>query len=404
MKIDRGPSPYGRGRPEGRALGGKLIGVVLVAGAVGAAAYFGVFERARAAIFVTEVTTGEVTTVSASAASVQLTASGYVVAESSAKVAAKVPGRVAELYVKVGDSIERGAKVARLEDVDFKSTLASARAKAAAARARIPIARGSLAEAKVTLDREKPLSEKGAIPKAEIQDLEQKVQTLNAAIRATEAEARAADAEAASLQVQLNEYVVTSPVAGTVVAKLVDVGEGVSPVFGSPGVIEVVDMASLVVEVDVPEARMAQAAVGAPVEITLDSYPDKRFRGTVKEIGRRVNRAKATVPVKVQFGDRPPEVLPEMSSRVSFLSAALDEQARKAPPTRVVPSAAVVQRAGQRAVFVLDGDHVKLTPVTVGKPVGDGLALDTPLGDGTRVVLAPAAELVDGQKVKEKAR
>jgi RND family efflux transporter MFP subunit len=402
LKIDRGPSPHGQGRPDGRTAGGKWIGTVVVIGAVGAAAYFGVFERARAAIFVTEVTTGNITLVSPSAANVQLTASGYVVAERSAKVAAKVPGRVAELYVKVGDAIERGAKVARLEDVDFKSTLASARAKAAAARARIPIARGSLAEAKTTLDREKPLSEKGAIPKAEIQDLEQKVLTLHASIRATEAEAHAADAEAASLQVQLNEYVITSPVAGTVVAKLVDVGEGVSPIFGAPGVIEVVDMASLVVEVDVPEARMAQAMVGKPVEITLDSYPDKRFRGTVKEIGRRINRAKATVPVKVQFVDRPAEVLPEMSSRVSFLSAAVDAQA--STPTLTVPSAAVVQRGGDNAVFVLEDDHVKLTHVKLGKPIGDGVALDTPLRDGTKVVLAPAAELADGQKVKEKSR
>src|SRR6201999_1470080 len=156
LKIDRGGStPHGRGRPERRTGRGKLGGAAggLGAGgaagdfrglsrAVGAAVYFGGFSRVRAAMFVSEVKTGQVALVSPTAASVQLTASGYVVADSSAKIAAKVPGRVAELYVKVGDQIEKGAKIARLEDVDFKSTLASARAKAAAARARIPIARG----------------------------------------------------------------------------------------------------------------------------------------------------------------------------------------------------------------------------------------------------------------------
>ena len=50
-------------------------------------------------------------------------------------------------------------------------------------------------------------------------------------------------------------------------------------------------MSSLVVEVDVPESRLSQVAVDGPCEIVLDAYPDKRFRGAVKEIGRRVNRS-----------------------------------------------------------------------------------------------------------------
>ena len=102
----------------------------------------------------------------------QVTATGYVVAEVAAKVAAKVPGRIAEIFVKEGERIEKGQKVARLEDVDGRSGLAASRARASAARSRIQIARATLAETRVQIEREQPLVEKGVTAKATLDDLE----------------------------------------------------------------------------------------------------------------------------------------------------------------------------------------------------------------------------------------
>jgi multidrug efflux pump subunit AcrA (membrane-fusion protein) len=199
----------------------------------------------------------------------------------------------------------------------------------------------------------------GLSAKAVVDDLEARVASLTAAVRAAEADATAADAETRTLVVQLDNYNGFSPIAGTVVDKIVEVGEVVSPGFGAPGVVEVIDLGSLVVEIDVPETRLSQVKVGGPAEVVLDAYPTQRYRGAVKEIGRRVNRAKATVPIKVSFVDRPAEVLPDMAARVSFLSAAIDEQALKLPPKLVVPTEAVVQRDG--------ADVVKERPATGGR-------------------------------------
>ncbi|MGE3769224.1 MAG: efflux RND transporter periplasmic adaptor subunit, partial [Kofleriaceae bacterium] len=241
-------------------------------------------------------------------------------------------------------------------------------------------------------------------------------------------EAAAADAEARSLEVQLGSYVIVSPIAGTVVDKLVEVGEGVAPGFGTPGVVEVVDMESLVVEVDVPEGKLDQVGEGNPAEIILDAYPSTRFGGHVKEIGRRVNRAKATVPVKIAFDDlseaggggsiapetgagsgagsaepvKKRRVLPEMAARVSFLEKAVSAEERKAPPKLVVPANAIVQRAGADVIFIVDEDRVRMTTVKVGPPFAGGRELETPLPVGTKVVLDPPADLTDGKKVKEK--
>jgi RND family efflux transporter MFP subunit len=402
LKIDRGSPHGGRGGSGAR---GVAIGVVVVA-ALGIIAYYAVVPRVKSKLLSAEIRTGEVTLVSPAQSEVHLTATGYVVALVYAKVASKVPGRIAEIFVEEGQTIEKGARVARLEDVDFKTALATAKARAAATRARIAVARAGLAELRVQIERETPLVDKGVTARATLDDLKSRADSATAGVRAAEAEAAAADAETKALEVQLGSYEIITPISGTVVDKLVKVGEGVSPGFGTPGVIEVIDMTSLVVEVDVPEGRLSQVAVDGPCEIVLDAFPEKRYRGAVKEIGRRINRAKATVPVKIRFVD-PAEatgkqqILPEMAARVSFLTKDLDPKSLDVPPKLVVPGNAVVQRDGRDVVFVFDDGDLRMTPVKLGAPFAGGRELETKLPAGTKVVLDPSSDLRDGQSVKE---
>ena len=409
LKIDRGPKPR-----EARRSRGWIITVALIVG-LGAIGYFVVYPRLVARFSTPGVRTGEVEMVSPAQDKVQLTATGYVVALVYAKVAAKVPGRIAEIFVEEGKQVEKGAPVARLEDVDFKSTLAAAKARAAAARAKIQIARSQLAETKQSITREKGLVEKGVTPKATLDDLEAHAASLQANVRNAEAEALAADAETKSLSTQLGSYVITSPISGTVVDKLVEVGEGVSPGFGTPGVVEVVDMASLVVEVDVPETRLSQIREGLSCEIVLDAYPSTRLGGSVKEIGRRINRSKATVPVKIAFTDPPDKriikagidagkplvVLPEMAARVSFHSEQLDPKSLDAPPKRMVPARAVAQRNGRDVLFIVDDGKLRMVSVKVGPAVDGRRELENDIPEQTKVVLDPGSDLADGQTVKE---
>lgn len=406
LKIDREPKAGGRGG----GVPSWLIWVVLAGGVV-ALAYFVGYPKLQDALHTKTVETGTVQMISPAQGQVQLTATGYVVAEVSAKVAAKVPGRIAEIMVEEGDVITKGQPVARLEDVDQKSALQAARSRTAAARARVATARAAVAETKLQLQREEQLVASGVSPKATAEDLKAKMDSQIAMVRAAEAETAAADADAKSIEIQLGSFLIVSPIPGIVVDKLVEVGEGVSPGFGTPGVVEVVDMDSLVVEIDVPESRLAQVHEKAPCEIILDAYPSQRFRGAVKEVGRRMNRAKATVPVKVSFIDRPDrpkageekhDLLPDMAARVSFLSKELDEKSITQPPRLMVPAAAVGSRNGGEVVYVYDDGKIRITSVKVGPAEGEYRPLETPLAEGTKVVLSPADGLNDGEKVKEK--
>jgi multidrug efflux pump subunit AcrA (membrane-fusion protein) len=165
---------------------------------------------------------------------------------------------------------------------------------------------------------------------------------------------------------------------------------------------ELADLESLIVEIDVPESRLSLVKIGGPCEIALDAFAGKRFQGRVREVGKRVNRSKATLPVKVEITDDRSGVLPDMSARVSFLTEALDAETLKAVSKTVVPAEAVTSRDGQSAVFVVESGAVRLEPVKLGAKTGDGFELLTGPPPGTRVVLKPQATLSHGQRVKER--
>ena len=395
LKIDRSAPPATGARS-------RVVWTLVVLGALAALGWFVVYPRVHAVLTTPEVDVGEVTLVSPAQGDVRVTATGYVIALSSAKVASKVAGRIAELYVDIGSELKAGDKVARVDDVDFRGSLAASRARAAAARSKVAIAKAQLAEIQVQIDRERPMVESGVSAKATLADLQTRFDSLSASVKAAQSDAEAAAADTASLETQLGSYTIYSPISGTVVSKLVQVGEGVSPGFGTPGVVEVVDMSSLVVEVDVPESKLDQIENDGPAEIVLDAYSTKRFPGSVKEIVQRVNRAKATVPVRVKFDERPERAMPDMAARVSFLSKKLDSASFKAPAKLVVPASAVVQRGGSDVVFVYDEGDVRMKSVKVGPPDGDYRDVLSDLPEHTKVVLSPPPTLGDGQKVKEK--
>jgi hypothetical protein len=169
-------------------------------------------------------------------------------------------------------------------------------------------------------------------------------------------------------------------------------------------VAEIVDFDSLMVEADVPEPRLHLVKMGAPCEIILDAYPNKRYRCVAAQLGQRVNRAKATVMVKVKFDpkDDTTGVLPEMSARVSFLSQAITDAAKDEKPKKVVSVDAIVDRPTGKTVYAVNEGTLHAIPVKLGNPVGAGAVelLDGP-PPGTKVVSKPTSEMADGQRIKE---
>ena len=119
----------------------------------------------------------------------------------------------------------------------------------------------------------------------------------------------------------------------------------------------------------------------------------------------RVNRAKATVTVKVGFdGKEPPQgVLPDMAARVRFLAEQLDQATLNEASKKLVAESAVVDRDGKKAVFVVDEGKVRKKYVNATGPQDGFYVIDAdgpPVG--AKLVKAPPDDLTDGEKVKER--
>jgi HlyD family secretion protein len=407
LKIDRDEPPARRG----------WIIWLLVAGACVGAVVLGM-PYLEATIFKTQVSVTEVRRVSPAQASVGLTASGYVQADVTSRPAPKVPGRVAKVHIKQGDRVERGQVLLELDPADevaniqtAQSQVRAALAQAESAKARGSVAEAQLQEAIVQATRERRLADQRVVGFAAAEDLEARVSSLRQSVDAATAEAAAARAQAQALQSQVNalktslgNLTLVAPISGTIINRPPQVGEYVGPqppgVTVDMGGIRIADFSSLIVETDIPEARLGQIKVGGPAEIVLDAYPERRYRAQVREITPQVDRAKATVIVKVAFAEEATGALPDMSARVSFLTKELDDESMKLPPKNIVPGSAIVEKHGAKLVFVVEGGKARSVPVTLGPAFGSGFELMSGPAPGTQIVNNPPTTLADGQSIK----
>lgn len=337
-----------------------------------------------------QVQTTTVHSVYPSQSSSVLNASGYVVAQRKAQVASKATGRLVDLLVEEGTVVKKGQVLARLESNDMEAELAQAKAD-------VRVAQASLAEAEANFKRSESLLPQRLISQQDY-DLTQ------AAYRRAIASVESVQARVRASEVALENTQIRAPFDGTVLTKDADVGDIVAP-FGSAGnskgsVVSMADMGSLQVEADVTEANIEQVKVGMPCEITLDAFPEKRYRGEVHMIVPTADRAKATVLVKARFLDRDERVLPEMSAKVAFLTKQMTETEASARPIITVDLAAVADRNNQKVVYLIDRDKALEKTVTLGAMVGNSVEVLSGVASGDRVILNPPADMKTGTKVK----
>jgi multidrug efflux pump subunit AcrA (membrane-fusion protein) len=102
--------------------------------------------------------------------------------------------------------------------------------------------------------------------------------------------------------------------------------------------------------------------------------------------------------VKVRFIDKDSRILPEMSAKVAFLSRSARAEEQK--PRTALNQTALVSLKDGKAVFLVKGDRVVETPLSLGSPMGDMVEVLGGVKVGDRVVLNPSDRLKNGSKIK----
>ena len=437
LKIDRapaGPPPMRNRAPQ------KVLLVIAVLIGLGVFAYFYFFSAAKT-ISAAPV---RVETGASSATGAVLSASGYVVAHHKIAVGAKVMGRVAWIGVEKGDRVREGQVLVRLEDQEFRAQVNQAKANLAAAQARLDQLRAgsrpqeklkdkaavaqadaNLKNAEAEYDRAARLYPGGIISKAELDRAIAQRDAARAALEAvrqsssmTEIGPRAEEISAAAAQVkqfqaaldyantQLAATEIKAPVSGTVLERIVERGEMVSPsAVGESGaktsVVSLADLNDLQIELDISQQDFARLKMGQRAEIIPEAFQNLKYSGFIAEIAPEANRAKATVQVKVKVESPDEQLRPEMNARVNFLTDAAAEPENGKPAARVmVPKAAVVHRDGGDFVFVVKGTRVEQRFIRLGEASGDFYNVIEGLSGGESAAVTGVEKLRDGDRVK----
>jgi len=394
LKIDR-HLPDER-RPHWR--GARWLVYAILAGAV-VLGYPRMKTYVESLIYKREVDSTEVISISPIQSQVDLTATGYVTPQVTAKVGTKSAGRISKVMIREGQAVNEGQLLFELDPVDERFAMGSAQARIHAAHARAEASRAELSEAEAQLARDEKLLQAGAVTPASVEDRRLRVEALKRRTDASQAEVQVSRAEASVSGQQLRNLRIYAPISGTAVNKPAQLGDVVAE---ATTLVELVDFDSLLVEVDVPEARLAQVKPEGHCELVLDASPTEHLKCRVVDFTPRVNRAKATATVKVKLVDSATRLWPDMSARVSFLANAVDEQLRKQPAKKLVAKTAVITANDRMGLWVIVERKLRFVPVTTGAVVGANIELTDGPAPGTRVVMNPSPDLRVGQAVKDK--
>lgn len=395
LRIDRNTTQAPRARRWIRRL---ATSAVLIAFGLAAVAYW----RSRAPL---AVETATVVTAYPSSAYTLLNATGYVVAQRKAAVASKATGRLEWLGVREGSTVKANEIVARLENKDVTAQMEQAAANVKLAQANVEQARAEFQEAERALNRSHELLAKSFVSQAAHDTAVGRFERAKAALSAQTAAVAVAQASLRSAQVAVEQTLIRAPFDGVVLTKNANVGDVITPFSSALGsqaaVVTMADMSTLEVEADVSESAVGKVRLDQPCEIQLDALPDTRFRGTVSRMVPTVDRAKATVTVKIRFQDKDDRILPEMSAKVGFLTQEVPPEQRNR--RTVVAPGAIVERDGRRVAFVVREERAVETPVETGAKLGDAIEVVKGLEPGSRVIVRPPAQLRDRAAVSTAA-
>lgn len=261
---------------------------------------------------------------SAAVGSSVLDASGYVTARREATVSSEVTGKVVEVLIEEGMSVEAGQVVARLDDTTQRAQRALANAQLQSARAALAETEAQLRAARLERDRLRELAVRKLVSTASVDEAEANYDALAARLATGRDNITVAEKSVALTEDALDDMTIRAPFGGMVVSKNAQPGEMISPIsagggFTRTGICTIVDMESLEIEVDVNEAYIQRVKPGQAVSATLDAYPDWQIPADVIAIVPTADRQKATVRVRIGFRERDERIFRDMGVKVAFL-------------------------------------------------------------------------------------
>jgi HlyD family secretion protein len=384
-----------------------------------------------------------------------VTATGKVQPEVEVKITPEVFGEITSLPFREGAAVKKGEVIVTIKPDFYQAQVDQQMAAVAAARASAVNSQVQLQKAEADLKKYQDLYDRKLVSDFDYVSFK----TAYDAAKATRASALAGVDEAEGFLKQakdsLSKTSIFAPMDGTVSSRSSEVGERVqsSSEFAGTEIMRVADLSKMEVRVKVNENDIVNVKVGDPVQIAIDAYPDRKFNGTVREIGASADNAgggasgtasSGTVSdevtnfiVKIRVSDKDLALRPGMSATADIQTKTVanvvaipiqsvtvrDKGGLSADDLEQKKEKDAKERSGndldvdtekadahrdqdklQRVVFVRDGDKVKQVRVETGIADNSSIEIKSGIHPGDEVVsgtyAAISRTLKDGSDIK----
>jgi RND family efflux transporter MFP subunit len=317
---------------------------------------------------------------------------GTVAARYTYKIGPTFAGRVKRLDAHVGDRVKAGQLLGEMEPVDLDDRVRAQESAFKRAEATLREAEARQSYARTQARRYEQLFAARATSEEIATTKRQELQIADAAQSAAREELARARSDRGALVAQRANLRLIAPVRGLVAARNADPG---TTVVAGQSVVEVIDPASLWINVRFDQLRVSGLSAGLSVQIVLRSQDGVRFGGRVLRVEPIADAVTEEILAKVTF-DALPKRLPPVGelAEVTVTLSAL-------PALPVVPNASVQRVDGRLGVWLIEDDKPRFAPVKVGATDLDGLVqIISGLKAGQQVVVYSQRALGTRSRVK----
>ena len=311
------------------------------------------------------------------AAAVQAT--GVIRAQTGAevKVGARISGRVERLFANIGDLVQKGQLIARLEQVDLLARVEEARMNLRVAAANLELAGKTSQRMQNLFARDFVARDKVDLAERDVKIAQAQVEQLRANIRFNETQMSYAD--------------IYAPISGVIAAVTTQQGETVSASsLNVQTFVTIVDLNRLEIYAYVDETDIGKIKPGLAATFTVDSFPEKDFSGTVNAI-----YPKATIQDNVVYyitlitiDNSEGKLKPDMTVSATIL---LDKRSN----ILTVPNRAIKREGGKKVVEVLEQGRAVTKTIRTGWKDGGYTEVRDGVNEGEAVIVGEAVQAAE---------
>ncbi|HET7372117.1 MAG TPA: efflux RND transporter periplasmic adaptor subunit [Gemmatimonadaceae bacterium] len=284
-----------------------IAGVAIALGAAGTTAWL--YKRADAK----EAPAYRTAAVTRGSLKSTVSATGTLQAVRTVQVGTQVSGQVAQIYVDFNDKVKKGELLARIDPTLQQQAVQDAEAQLEKTQATLKQAQDEYARNKQLLDAK-------VITASEFSTVQSNFSVQQASVKSAEIALQRAKQNLAYTSIY-------APIDGVIVERNVDVGQTVAASLSAPQLFLIAnDLGEMQILASVDESDIGQIKEGQPVQFTVQSYPNDRFSGTVKQVRLQSTTQDNVVNYTAVIGVKNPngKLLPGMTATVQFLTASAD--------------------------------------------------------------------------------